>query len=109
MAESCKPSCPLMKGHGGSKMVREEREVDVFDGELSAAHRAEDRNAIEHLDACFGGYAPTLYWVRRLLRCVPVARAAVVVDAGGGRGEFGRRLVRWARQRRQGVRLLVVE
>jgi 2-polyprenyl-3-methyl-5-hydroxy-6-metoxy-1,4-benzoquinol methylase len=64
---------------------------------------------LDFLNAWFGGYALTLSRIRRAAARLPRGRRLVVVDVGGGRGDFAITLVRWARRRRQPVWVLVID
>jgi 2-polyprenyl-3-methyl-5-hydroxy-6-metoxy-1,4-benzoquinol methylase len=74
----------------------------------SAALRA-TLDDLDFLNAWFGGYALTLSRIRRAAARLPRGRRLVVVDVGGGRGDFAINLVRWARHRGRPVRVLVVD
>ena len=74
----------------------------------SAALRA-TLDDLDFLNAWFGGYALTLSRIRRAAARLPRGRRLVVVDVGGGRGDFAVNVVRWARHRGRPVRVLVVD
>ena len=90
-------------------MHRAEGELECLDRAVSAADRDASLADIDRLNAWFGGYALTLGAVRRLARRVPPARPLLVVDVGGGRGDFARRLIHRARQDRRRVHVVVVD
>jgi len=54
---------------------------------------------VDRLNAWFGGYWLTLRAIARVLRQRRASGPLVIVDIGGGRGHFGRRLVAWAGRR----------
>jgi Methyltransferase domain len=80
-----------------------------LDGPLPPAALRATLEDIDFLNAWFGGYALTLSRIRRLVARRPRGRPLVVVDIGGGRGDFAVRLVRWARRRRHQVRVILVD
>jgi SAM-dependent methyltransferase len=80
-----------------------------LDGPLPPAALRATLEDLDFLNAWFGGYALTLSRIRRLAARLPSGRRLVVVDVGGGRGDFAVRLVRWARRRRRLVRVLLVD
>ena len=88
---------------------RAEGALEYLDRPVSAADRDASLADIDRLNAWFGGYALTLGAVRRLARRVPPARPLLVVDVGGGRGDFARRLIHRARQDRRRVHVVVVD
>jgi SAM-dependent methyltransferase len=93
-------------------MVTLQREVDArerLDGPLPPAALRATLDDLDFLNAWFGGYALTLSRIRRAAARLPRGRRLVVVDVGGGRGDFAIALVRWARRRRQPVRVLVID
>jgi SAM-dependent methyltransferase len=80
-----------------------------LDGPLPAAVRRATLDDIDFLNAWFGGYALTLARIRRVASRLPRDRRLLVVDVGGGHGDFAVHVVRWARRRRRSVRVLVVD
>jgi ubiquinone/menaquinone biosynthesis C-methylase UbiE len=90
-------------------MRRADGARELMDGPLPEADLAASLDDLDRLNRWFGGYALTLARVRRAAVAVPPARAMIVVDVGGGRGDFARRLVRWARRARRRVRVVVVD
>lgn len=89
-------------------MRREEAAREHLDDRVAAADRDASLADIDRLSAWFGGHALTIGAVRRLLRAIP-GRLVVVVDVGGGRGDFARRLARAARRRRQRLRIVILD
>jgi SAM-dependent methyltransferase len=87
-------------------MRRAEGVRELLDGPVAPADLAASLDDLDRLNAWFGGYALTLARVRHAAAALPRDRALVVVDVGGGRGDFARRLVRLAR--RDGWRVAVV-
>lgn len=90
-------------------MRRAERARELMDGPLPAADLAASLADLDRLNRWFGGYALTLAHIRRAAAAVPPSRAMIVVDVGGGHGDFARRLVRWARGAGRRVRVIVVD
>jgi hypothetical protein len=93
-------------------MVTLPRAVDArerLDGPLPPAELRATLDDLDFLNAWFGGYALTFSRIRRVASRLPRGRPLVVVDVGGGRGDFAVALVRWARRRRQPVRVVVME
>jgi 2-polyprenyl-3-methyl-5-hydroxy-6-metoxy-1,4-benzoquinol methylase len=80
-----------------------------LDGPLPPATLGAALEDIDLLNAWFGGHALTLSRIRRVAARLPRSRRLVVVDVGGGRGDFAVRVVRWARRRRRTVRVLLVD
>lgn len=79
---------------------------EILDGTVACADREASLADVARLSRLFGGYALTL---RALWRHLPAAPGAVVVDVGGGRGDFARRVIRRARREGRGVRVIVVD
>jgi ubiquinone/menaquinone biosynthesis C-methylase UbiE len=81
--------------------------TEILDGPVSPADRDASLADIERLNAWFGGY-----WLS-LRALAVVARAAgdslLVVDVGGGRGDFARRIAAWAARRGRRARVVVVD
>jgi 2-polyprenyl-3-methyl-5-hydroxy-6-metoxy-1,4-benzoquinol methylase len=90
-------------------IAREAEARERLDGPLPSAELGATLDDIDFLNAWFGGYALTLSRIRRAAAALPRGRRLVVVDVGGGRGDFAVTVVRWARRRRQPVRVLVVD
>ena len=90
-------------------MYRAESELEYLDRAVSSADRDASLADIDRLNAWFGGYALTLGAVRRMARRVLPARRLLVVDVGGGRGDFAQRLIRRARQDGRRVHVVVVD
>ena len=90
-------------------MRREERRQELLDGALSRLDREAALADIDRLSAWFGGYALSIRAVRRLLRAARADRVPLVVDVGGGRGDFARRLLRAMRRRGRSVRVVLLD
>lgn len=90
-------------------MRREEHALEYLDRPLPPADRDASLADIDRLNAWFGGYALTLRAIRRLASRVPRSRRSVVVDVGGGRGDFARRLIEAARPWGRRVHVVVVD
>jgi ubiquinone/menaquinone biosynthesis C-methylase UbiE len=82
--------------------------VEVLDRPVAPADRDASLADIERLSAWFGGYALSLRAVEPTAPRDP-ARTWRVLDVGGGRGGFARRLVEHARRRRRPVRVYLVD
>jgi ubiquinone/menaquinone biosynthesis C-methylase UbiE len=93
----------------GNPMPREEHRLELLDRPMSFADRATSLADIERLNAWFGGHRLTLGEVARRLAALPRARRVLVLDVGGGRGDFARHLVAWARRERRSLRVLVLD
>jgi ubiquinone/menaquinone biosynthesis C-methylase UbiE len=93
----------------GRVMHRAEGELECLDRPVPAADRDASLADIDRLNAWFGGYALTLDAVRRMAGRVLPARRLLVVDVGGGRGDFARRLIHRARQDGRRVHVVVVD
>ena len=88
------------------------RAVDAherLDGPLPPAARRATLDDLDRLNAWFGGYALTLSRIRRAEARLPPGHRLVVVDVGGGRGDFALKVVRWARRCGRLVRVIVVD
>jgi SAM-dependent methyltransferase len=82
--------------------------LEHLDRAVPPAARDASLADIDRLNARFGGYALTLRALDGLVR--PIAsRPLRVVDVGGGRGDFARRLIRHARRRGWSVHVVVVD
>jgi ubiquinone/menaquinone biosynthesis C-methylase UbiE len=90
-------------------MRRAEGVRELMDGPLPEAALAASLADLDRLNRWFGGYALTLARIRAAAAAVVPSRAMIVVDVGGGHGDFARRLVRWARGRRRRLRVIVVD
>jgi ubiquinone/menaquinone biosynthesis C-methylase UbiE len=90
-------------------MRRAERAIEYLDRPLPAAVRDASLADMHRLNAWFGGYALTLAALRRVARRVSPSRPLVVVDVGGGRGDFARRLLARARWIGRSLRVVVVD
>jgi hypothetical protein len=83
--------------------------LEHLDRPVAPAERDASLADIDRLNARFGGYALTLRALDRLLRSVASSRRALVIDVGGGRGDFARRLLGHARRRGQAIHVVVVD
>jgi SAM-dependent methyltransferase len=90
-------------------MRRAEGVREHLDRPVAPADRDASLADIDRLNAWFGGYALTLRALDRALERVPKSQRALVVDVGGGRGDFARRLIRHARRRGRPVHVVVVD
>ena len=103
-------------------MRREESALEHLDRPVAPRDLAATLDDVDRLNAWFGGYALTARTIERLLRAAeretatsghatPAARraAAVVIDVGGGRGDFARHLARRARRAGRALRVVVVD
>lgn len=90
-------------------MRRAEGARELMDGPLPEVDLTASLADLDRLNRWFGGYALTLARIRRAAATVPRSRAMIVVDVGGGRGDFALRLVRWARRAGTRVRVIVVD
>jgi len=90
-------------------MRRAEGARELIDGPLPAADLTASLDDLDRLNRWFGGYALTLRAVRAAAATVPPTRPMIVVDVGGGRGDFARHCMRWARRARRRARIIVVD
>ena len=90
-------------------MRRADGAQEYLDRPLPPAERDASLADIDRLNAWFGGYALTLRALDRALGRVAPSRRLLVVDVGGGRGDFARRLIRHARRRGRVVHVVVVD
>ncbi len=90
-------------------MQRAEGAIEYLDRPVPRADREASLNDIDRLNAWFGGYWLTLREVRRLAGAAAAGPALLVVDVGGGRGDFAHRLIDWARRGGRAVRVVVVD
>jgi SAM-dependent methyltransferase len=90
-------------------MQRAEQALEYLDRPVSPADRDAALADIDRLNTWFGGYALTLAALRRLVSDVAFAQPLVVLDVGGGRGDFARRLIRHARRLRRDVHVILVD
>lgn len=79
--------------------------LEHLDRPVAAADRDASLRDIDRLNTWFGGYRLTL----RALDRVAASPRTVVVDVGGGRGDFARRLIRHTRRRGRAVHVIVVD
>jgi ubiquinone/menaquinone biosynthesis C-methylase UbiE len=89
-------------------MRRAETALEYLDRPVPRADRDATLADIDRLNT-FGGYALTLGAVRRAAARVPASRPLVVIDVGGGRGDFARRLIRHGPRLGRAVRVVVVD
>ena len=90
-------------------MRRAEGALEHLDRPVAPAERDASLADIDRLNAWFGGYALTLRALDRVSARVPPSGRLLVVDVGGGRGDFARRLVEHARRRGRRVHVVVVD
>jgi ubiquinone/menaquinone biosynthesis C-methylase UbiE len=90
-------------------MQRAEGALEYLDRPVAPAERDASLADIDRLNAWFGGYALTFRALARVTGRVPPSRRLLVVDVGGGRGDFARRLFRHARQHGRRVHVVVVD
>ena len=79
--------------------------LERLDRPVAPAERDASLADIDRMNAWFGGYALTL----RALERVATSSHMRVVDVGGGRGDFARRLIARARRRGRSVHVVVVD
>ena len=79
--------------------------LEHLDRPVAPADRDASLADIDRLNAWFGGYALTL----RALDRVAASPRLLVVDVGGGRGDFARRLIQRSRRRGRSVHVVVVD
>lgn len=90
-------------------MRRAEGALELADRGLARAELARLLDDLDRLNGWFGGYALTLRHILRVTGTLPPGRRLIVVDIGGGRGDFAVRVVRWARDRGRAVRVVVLD
>jgi SAM-dependent methyltransferase len=90
-------------------MQRAAGALEHLDRPVPPAARDASLADIDRLNAWFGGYALTLRALDRLVRRASTSRPLLVVDVGGGRGDFARRLTEYARRCRRAVHVVVVD
>ncbi len=90
-------------------MRRADGAVEFLDRPVPAADRDASLADVDRLNAWFGGHRLTVAHVERLAARADRARPLVVVDVGGGRGDFAARLIRWAGRAGRSVRVVVVD
>jgi ubiquinone/menaquinone biosynthesis C-methylase UbiE len=90
-------------------MRRAETARECLDRPVPAADRDASLADIDRLNEWFGGYALTLKAFRRVAARVPAGRPLLVIDVGGGRGDFARRLIRAAPRLGRAVRVIVLD
>ncbi len=90
-------------------MQRAAGALEHLDRAVPPAARDASLADIDRLNAWFGGYALTLRALDRLVLRAPATRRLLVVDVGGGRGDFARRLIEHARRNGWAVHVVVVD
>jgi SAM-dependent methyltransferase len=90
-------------------MQRAAGALEHLDRAIAPAERDASLADIDRLNARFGGYSLTLRALDRLVRRAPPSRPWLVVDVGGGRGDFARRLIRHMGRRGRAVHVVVVD
>ena len=90
-------------------MKRAEHVLEHLDAPVPRADREASLADVHRLNTWFGGYGLTLRAISHVLRRRRAPEVLVVVDVGGGRGHFARRLQAWARRRGLHVRVIVVD
>jgi SAM-dependent methyltransferase len=90
-------------------MQRAAGALEHLDRPVPPAARDASLADIDRLNAWFGGYALTLRALDRLVRRASTSRPLLVVDVGGGRGDFARRLTEYSRRCRRAVHVVVVD
>jgi methyltransferase family protein len=90
-------------------MVRAVHARERLDGLLSPTARRATLDDLDRLNTWFGGYALTLSRIRRAESRLPPGQRLIVVDVGGGRGDFALRVARWARRRRRPTQVIVLD
>ena len=90
-------------------MQRAEGALEYLDRPVAPAERDASLADIDRLNAWFGGYALTLRALERVVAGVPASRRLLVVDVGGGRGDFARRFIQHARRRGRPAHVVVVD
>jgi ubiquinone/menaquinone biosynthesis C-methylase UbiE len=90
-------------------MQRAAGALEHLDRAVAPAARDASLADIDRLNAWFGGYRLTFRALARVADGAPRARRWVVVDVGGGRGDFARRLREHARRRGRPLHVVVVD
>jgi len=90
-------------------MRREEHALELLDGPLPIDDLVATLADLDYFNQRYGGHWIGVREVMRRLEPLPPTRAAVVVDVGGGRGDFALRLVAKARELGRSVRVIVVD
>lgn len=90
-------------------MQRAEGALERLDHPVPPAERDASLADIDRLNARFGGYVLTFRALDRLTSGLPASRTLLVVDVGGGRGDFARRLIQRCRRRGRLVHVVVVD
>jgi SAM-dependent methyltransferase len=83
--------------------------LERLDRPVAPAERDASIGDIARLNARFGGWALTLRALGRLARRAPDSRRLLVVDVGGGRGDFARHLIGHARRWTRPVHVVVAD
>jgi hypothetical protein len=90
-------------------MKREEDRLEYLDRPLPVADLAASLDDLERLNARFGGHRLAVREVAQRIDRLPPGRRVIVVDVGGGRGDFALQLVAWARREGRPLRVIVVD
>jgi SAM-dependent methyltransferase len=83
--------------------------LEHLDRPVAPAARDASLADIDRLNAWFGGYTLTLRALDHIVLRAPASARVLVVDVGGGRGDFARRLIERARRWRRRVTVVVVD
>ena len=89
-------------------MRRAETALEYLDRPVPRADRDATLADVDRLNT-FGGYALTLEAIGRAAARVPAPRPLLVIDVGGARGDFARRLIRHGPSLGHAVRVVVVD
>lgn len=90
-------------------MQRAAGTLEYLDRPVAPAERDASLADIDRLNRWFGGYALTLRALDRVAVRVSPSRRLLVVDVGGGRGDFAARLIEHARRRGRPVHVVVAD
>ena len=90
-------------------MQRAAGALEYLDRPVAPAERDASLADVDRLNRWFGGYALTLRALDRVAVHVPPSRRLLVVDVGGGRGDFARRLIGRARRLGRRVHVVIVD
>ena len=90
-------------------MRREEHALELLDRPMPVADLAATLNDLDYFNDRYGGHWLGVRAVTRRLAGIPRDRRVVVIDVGGGRGDFALRLVAWARKERRRIHVIVLD